>query len=40
MRGEKLSDAIAYEKLNLLRKDFFGYIERHTAKVDTNLPVF
>jgi hypothetical protein len=40
MRGEKLSDAIAYDKLNLLRKDFFGYIERHTEKVDTNLPVF
>jgi hypothetical protein len=40
MQGETLSDAIAYEKLNLLKKDFFGYIERHTAKVDANLPVF
>lgn len=40
MRGEKLSDAIAYNKLNLLRNDFFGYIERNTAKVDANLPVF
>ncbi len=40
MRGEKLSDAIAYNKLNLLKKDFFGYIERNTEKVDANLPVF
>jgi len=40
MQGETLSDAIAYEKLNLLKKDFSGYIERHTAKVDTNLPIF
>jgi len=40
MRGEKLSDAIVYDKLKLLERDFFGYIERNTAKVDTNLPVF
>jgi hypothetical protein len=40
MRGEKLSDAIAYEKLNLLKKDFFGYIKKNTEKVDANLPVF
>jgi hypothetical protein len=40
MRGEKLSDAIVYEKLNLLKKDFFGYIGRNTEKVDANLPVF
>jgi hypothetical protein len=40
MQGEKLSDAIAYKKLNLLKKDFFGYIERNSAKVDANLPVF
>lgn len=40
MRGEKLSDAIVYDKLKLLKKDFFGYIERNTAKVDSNLPVF
>jgi len=40
MQGETLSEAIAYEKLNLLKKDFSDYIERHTAKVDTNLPVF
>jgi hypothetical protein len=40
MRGEKLSDAIAYDKLNLLKKDFSGYIERNIEKVDSNLPVF
>jgi len=40
MRGEKLSDAIVYDKLNLLKKDFIGYIERNTEKVDLNLPVF
>jgi hypothetical protein len=40
MRGEKLSDAIAYDKLNLLKKDFFGYIGRNSEKVDLNLPVF
>ncbi|HVN74397.1 MAG TPA: hypothetical protein VMT44_07390 [Methanoregula sp.] len=40
MQGEKLSDAIQYEKLALLIKDFFGYIDRNTAKVDANLPVF
>jgi len=40
VRGEKLSDAVAYNKLNLLKKDFYGYIERNTDKVDANLPVF
>jgi len=40
MRGEKLSDAIIYDKLNLLKKDFFGYIKSNTEKVDSNLPVF
>ncbi|WP_321508312.1 hypothetical protein [uncultured Methanoregula sp.] len=40
MRGEKLSDAITYEKLHLLKRDFDGYIGRNTAKVDANLPVF
>jgi len=40
MRGEKLSDAIDYDKLNLLQKDFSGYIARNTEKVDANLPVF
>jgi hypothetical protein len=40
MRGEQLTDAIVYDKLNLLKKDFSGYISRNTAKVDENLPVF
>jgi hypothetical protein len=40
MQDETLSDAIIYDKLNLLRKDFFGYIERNTDKIDANLPVF
>jgi hypothetical protein len=40
MRGEKLSDAIVYDKLNLLKKDFIGYIGRNSEKVDANLPVF
>jgi len=40
MREEKLSDAIIYDKLHLLKKDFYGYIERHTVKVEANLPVF
>ena len=40
MRGEQLSDAIVYEKLHLLKRDFFGYIERNSVKVDANLPVF
>jgi len=40
MQGEKLSDAITYDKLHLLKRDFYGYIERNTVKVDANLPVF
>ncbi|MDO9326451.1 MAG: hypothetical protein Q7T80_15995 [Methanoregula sp.] len=40
VRGEQLTDAIVYDKLNLLKKDFSGYIERNTVKVDENLPVF
>ena len=40
MRGEKLSDAIDYDKLKVLQKDFFGYIASNTEKVDANLPVF
>jgi len=40
MRGEQLSDAIVYDKLHVLKKDFSGYIERNSVKVDANLPVF
>lgn len=40
MQGEKLSDAIVYDKLKHLKEDFFGYIQKHTVKVDSSLPVF
>ena len=40
VKGEVLSDALVYNKLALLKKDFFGYIETNTVKVDANLPVF
>jgi hypothetical protein len=40
MREEKLTDVIAYYKLNQLKRDFFGYIGRNSVKVDANLPVF
>jgi hypothetical protein len=40
VRDERLSDAIVYNKLYLLKKDFYGYIDRNTSKVDANLPVF
>jgi len=40
VRGETLSDAIVYNKVNLLKKDFFGYIGKNTEKVDANLTVF
>ncbi|HPD76619.1 MAG TPA: hypothetical protein PKZ65_11210, partial [Methanoregulaceae archaeon] len=40
VRGETLSDAVVYNKVNLLKKDFFGYIDKNTGKVDANLPVF
>ena len=31
---------LSITSLNLLKKDFTGYIERNTEKVDANLPVF
>jgi len=40
VREETLSDAIVYNKVNLLRKDFFDYIGKNSGKVDANLPVF
>jgi hypothetical protein len=40
MRGELLSDAIEYERLDLLKKDFVGYIEKNAGKIEENLPVF
>lgn len=40
MRGEMLSDAIQYEKIEMLKLDFFGYIEKNISKIDDKLPVF
>jgi hypothetical protein len=40
MRDEKLSDAIVYDRLNLLKRDFCGYIGRNSPKIDANLVVF
>ena len=40
MQDETLSEAIIYDKLNLLGKDFFGYVDRNIEKIDANLPVF
>ena len=39
-RGEKLGDAIRYEKIENLRQDLYSYIDTNTDKIDTNLPVF
>jgi len=39
-RGEKLGDAIRYEKIDNLRQDLYSYIDGNTEKIDTNLPVF
>ena len=39
--GERsFSDAIVYEKSNMLKKDFIGYIRSNTEKVDSNLPFY
>lgn len=40
MRGETLSDAIQYEKVETLRLDFYGYIEENIVKIEDKLPVF
>ncbi|WFN35177.1 hypothetical protein L1S32_03405 [Methanogenium sp. S4BF] len=39
-RGEKLGDAIRYEKIENLRQDLYSYIDNNTEKIDINLPVF
>lgn len=39
-RGEKLGDAIRYEKIENLRQDLYSYINNNIEKIDTNLPVF
>ncbi|WAI01032.1 hypothetical protein [Methanogenium organophilum] len=39
-RGEKLGDAIRYEKIDNLRQDLYSYIGNNSEKIDANLPVF
>lgn len=39
-RGEKLTDAIRYEKVDALKNDLFFYIENHPDKITANIPVF
>ena len=39
-RGEKLGDAIRYEKIDNLRQDLYSYIDNNTEKIDASLPVF
>ncbi|HDR73160.1 MAG TPA: hypothetical protein ENN85_04530 [Methanoculleus sp.] len=40
VNGEKLTDAIRYEKLDVMKKDLSLYIEKNISKIDSNLPVF
>ncbi|MBT8507296.1 hypothetical protein AZH53_02480 [Methanomicrobiaceae archaeon CYW5] len=39
-RGENLTDAIQYEKIDMLKNDLLSYIDRNSDKVNSNLPVF
>lgn len=39
-KGEKLGDAIRYEKIDSLRQDLYLYIDKNTDKIEVNLPVF
>ncbi|WOF15609.1 hypothetical protein F1737_02365 [Methanoplanus sp. FWC-SCC4] len=39
-RGEKLTDAIRYEKVDGLKNDLFAYIDNSPDKISANLPVF
>jgi hypothetical protein len=40
METERQPGGSLEERLDLLKKDFFTYIEKNSAKVDANLPVF
>ncbi|MBP2145192.1 hypothetical protein J2129_000646 [Methanofollis sp. W23] len=40
MRGETLSEAVHYDKIETLKQDFFGYIQSNHHKIDEKLPVF
>ncbi|MEA2034840.1 MAG: hypothetical protein U9N40_05055 [Euryarchaeota archaeon] len=39
-KNERLTDAIKYEKIDVLKKDLFSYIDKHSNKINLNLPVF
>ncbi len=39
-KNERLTDAIKYEKIDVLKNDLFTYIDRHSDKINSNLPVF
>lgn len=39
-RGERLTDAIRYEKVDSLKIDLFAYIDNSPEKIASNLPVF
>ncbi|QYZ80239.1 hypothetical protein E2N92_12765 [Methanofollis formosanus] len=40
MRGETLSEAVQYERIEMLKLDFFDYIQKNHHKIDEKLPVF
>jgi len=39
-KNERLTDAIKYEKIDVLKKDLFAYIDKNSNKINLNLPVF
>jgi len=39
-RGEKLTDAIRYEKVDALKNDLFLYVDGNPDKITANIPVF
>ena len=39
-RGEKLTDAIRYDKVDALKNDLFFYIDSNPEKITSNIPVF
>ena len=39
-RGERLTDAIRYEKVDALKNDLFMYIDSNPEKITSNIPVF
>lgn len=39
-KGERLTDAIRYERVDALKKDLFLYIDKNPEKISSSLPVF